>query len=264
MRGTSKKPNRIKSMLAVDFRRMFTTRFLYIMMGICLVMPILILVMTTMMDGTVTIDPQTGIETVTEGFKNVWQTIGALPGEGGMMDMSLTGMCNINMLYFFVVILVGVFVAEDFRSGYAKNIFAVRSKKYSYVISKTVVCFIGSGLMFVSYFIGAVIGGSISGLPFDTAGFGVMGLFMCMMSKLLLTAVFVGISLLVSAAAKQKTWLSVTGGLMASMLLYTMVPMITPLDSGIRNVILCLAGGLLFSAGLGAASNVVLNKTSLV
>ncbi len=264
MAGTARKTNRVKSMLAVDLRRMFTTRFLYIMIGICLVMPILILVMTTMMDGSVTVDPQTGAETVMEGFKNTWQTIGSLPGEGSMMDMSLTSMCNINMLYFFVVILVGVFVAEDFRSGWAKNIFTVRAQKGNYVISKTVVCFIGSVLLFLSYFVGSILGGSIAGLPFDTAGFGIGGVIMSMLSKLFMTAVFVGISLLVSVAAKSKTWLSIVGGLMASMLLYTMVPMITPLNAGPMNVILCLAGGMLFSIGLGVASKVVLNKTSLV
>ncbi|MDE5820334.1 MAG: ABC transporter permease [Lachnospiraceae bacterium] len=261
---TNTKTNRIKSMLAVDFRRMFTTRFLYIMVGICLVMPILILVMTTMMDGSVTVDPQTGAETVMEGFKNTWQAIGSLPGEGGMMDMSLTAMCNINMLYFFIVVLVGVFVAEDFRSGYAKNIFTVRAKKGDYVISKTLVCFVGSALMFLAYFAGAMLGGAVSGLPFDTGTFGIGGVVMCMLSKLFMTAVFVGISLLISVAAKQKTWLSIVGGLMASMLLYTMVPMITPLDSGIMNVILCLAGGVLFSIGLGAVSKMILKRTSLV
>ena len=49
---------RLKTMLAVDFRRMFTMRFLYIMVGISFVMPILILVMTTMMDGSVSVNPQ--------------------------------------------------------------------------------------------------------------------------------------------------------------------------------------------------------------
>ncbi len=264
MAGTARKTNRVKSMLAVDLRRMFTTRFLYIMMGICLVMPILILVMTTMMDGSVTVDPQTGAETVIEGFKNTWQTIGSLPGEGGMMDMSLTSMCNINMLYFFVVILVGVFVAEDFRSGYAKNLFTIRAQKGNYVISKTVVCFIGSVLMFLAYFTGAIFGGAIAGLPFDTTGFGIGGVVMSMLSKLFMVAVFVGISLLISVAAKSKTWLSIVGGLMASMLLYTMVPMITPLNSGLINVIMCFAGGVLFSIGLGVVSKIVLNKTSLV
>ena len=62
---------RVKSMLAVDFRRAFTTPFYYIMLGIAFVVPILVLVMTTMMDGTVSVDPQTGKETVMEGFDSV-------------------------------------------------------------------------------------------------------------------------------------------------------------------------------------------------
>ena len=48
------------------------------------------------------------------------------------------------------------------------------------------------------------------------------------------------------------------------MLLFMMIPMLTPLDSGVMNVVLCLAGGALFSAGLGAVSSAVLRKVSLV
>lgn len=48
------------------------------------------------------------------------------------------------------------------------------------------------------------------------------------------------------------------------MLLFTMVSMISPLDSTIVNVILTLVGGLLFSVGIGAISKTILNKTSLV
>ena len=43
-----------------------------------------------------------------------------------------------------------------------------------------------------------------------------------------------------------------------------MTSMITPLSSTLMNVLLCLAGGALFAVGLGAASNAVLRKTSLV
>ena len=37
-----------------------------------------------------------------------------------------------------------------------------------------------------------------------------------------------------------------------------------PLGSTIMNVVLCAAGGAMFAFGLGAASNIVLKKTSLV
>lgn len=254
---------RLGSMLKVDFRRMFTTRFLYIMVGICLAMPILMLVMTTSLGGT-TVNPTTGVETTMDTFTNTWQAIGTVSGETNPMAMGLTTMCNINMLYFFIAVLVCVFVADDFRSGYSKNIFAVRAGKIDYVISKTIVCFAGCALMFLGFFVGTVLGGAIAGLPFDTGTAGTTGVMMCMLSKLGMVAVFVGIDFAASAAAKGKTWMSIVGSMVAAMLLYMMVPMVTPLDSGIMNVILCFAAGGLICVGLGAVSCQVLKRTSLV
>ena len=253
---------RVKTMLAVDFRRMFTTRFLYIMLGICLVMPVLILVMTTMFGDASIVDPTTGVETSMGTFTNTWQAIGSYSDAG--LSMDLTSMCNINMLYFFLAVLVCVFVADDFRSGYAKNLFTVRAKKGDYVISKTVVCSIGGSLMLLAFFVGAVLGGAIAGLPFDTGAAGVAGIVMCMIAKTCLAPLFVSIFLAVSVAAKQKTWLSLILGFMAGMLLFMMIPMMTPLDATIMHIVMCLAGGVLFSAGLGAVSKTVLAKTSLV
>ena len=250
--------NRVKTMLKVDFRRMFTTRFLYIMVGICLVMPVLMLVMTTMVGG----DPTADAEAMGT-FTNTWQAIGSYSG-ADMMTMDLTTMCNINMLYFFLAVLVCVFVADDFRSGYAKNLFTVRAKKGDYVISKTLICFVGGTLMLLAFLVGAVLGGAIAGLPFDTGTAGIAGIVMCMIAKICLVPLFVSIFLAVSVAAKQKTWLSLILGFMAGMLLFMMVPMMTPLDATILHVGMCLAGGALFSVGLGAVSKTVLTKTSLV
>ena len=144
--------DRLKSMLTVDFRRMFTMPLFYIMAGICFVIPILILVMTTMMDGTVNVDPNTGVETTIEAFISVWQVIGSASGDSSAMDMSMTGICNINLVYFLTAVFVCIFVADDFRSGYAKNLFTVRSKKSDYVISKTLIGFVGGAIMLIAFF----------------------------------------------------------------------------------------------------------------
>lgn len=197
---------RLRSMLKVDFRRMFTMPLFYIMTGICLVIPILILVMTTMMDGSVTVDPQTGAETVMEGFKNVWQIIGTVSGESSAMAMNMTSMCNINLLYFFAAVFVCLFVSEDFRSGYAKNLFTIRAKKGDYVISKTLAGFVCGVCMLLAFFIGSMLGGAIAGLPFDTGVAGASGIVMCLLSKMLLMAAFVPIYLFMSVIGKQKTW----------------------------------------------------------
>ncbi len=249
-------------MLKVDFRRMFTMPTVWIMLGVSLALPILILVMTSFMGGT-TVNPQTGVEETVETFTNVWQAIGSA---GGAMAMDLTSMCNINLLYFLAAIFVCLFVGEDFRSGYVKNLFTVRSKKLDYVLSKTIVLFVAAVGMFVLYFVGAMIGGGIAGLSFDVAAVGATagGIVACMISKVFFALVFVSIALTLAVVGKQRLWLSILGSLAAGMLLFTMIPMMTPLNSGAFNVVLCVLGGPLFAVGLGAVSNVILNKTSLV
>lgn len=101
-------------------------------------------------------------------------------------------------------------------------------------------------------------------MSFDLGAAGVSGLIMCLLSKLFLVGVFVPIYLLMSVAGKQKAWLSLILSLGVGMLFFTMIPMLTPLDATILNVALCMVGAALFGAGLGAVSNLVLKKTSLV
>ena len=143
---------RLNSMLKVDFRRMFTMPLLYIMVGVSFLIPILILVMTTSMSQTMITNHVTGLETPMETFTNVWQIIASTSSESATMSMNLTGMCNINMLYFLIAVLICVFVSDDFRSGYAKNLFTTRSKKSDYIISKSVIGFVGGTMMIIAFF----------------------------------------------------------------------------------------------------------------
>lgn len=255
---------RMRSMLSVDFRRMFTMPLFYIMVGIAIVMPILILVMTTMMDGTVSVNPQTGEETVMEAFDSTWQAIGAISDESSAMSMDLVSMCNINLIFFMIAVYICIFVSEDFRSGYAKNLFTVHAKKSEYIISKTLVGFVSGTVMLLAFFVGAMLGGAIAGLPFDTGIADTASIVMCMLAKIFLMAVFVAIYLLTSVIAKEKLWLSILLSLGGGMLLFMMIPMLTPLNAGIMNVVLCLAGGVIFAIGLGAISNAVLKKRDIL
>ena len=255
---------KLKSMLKVDFRRMFKSRLFYILLATALIIPILMTVMMTMMDGSVSVNPQTGVETVIHGPENAWQSIGTMPDGEALGGMDVMSMCNINMMFMLVAVFICLFISDDFRSGYAKNLFTVRAKKGDYVISKTIAGFVCGTFMLIAYFIGAMLGGAISGLSFELGTLIPANIVMCMIAKIFLMLVFVAIFVLISVAAKQKAWLSICGSLGGGMLLFMMVPVITPLSSTMMNVILCLAGGALFSLGLGAASNRVLSKTSLV
>lgn len=256
--------NRLGSMLKVDFRRMFKSKLFYILIASALVMPILMTVMMTMMDGSVSVDPQTGVETIMEGPENTWQNIGTLPGGENMGGNEVFMMCNVNMVFMLVAVFICLFISDDFRSGFAKNLFTVRARKGDYVVSKTVSGFICGAFMLIAYFAGAMLGGAISGLSFDLHGLTMGNIAMCMVAKFFLMLVFVAIDVIVSVAAKQKAWLCLCGSLGAGMLLFMMVSMITPLGSTLMHMALCLAGGILFAAGLGVCSNRILNKTSLV
>lgn len=255
---------RLGSMLKVDFRRMFKSRLFYILLACALVMPLLMTVMMTMMDGSVSVDPQTGVESVMVGPENTWQNIGTLPGGEKMGGMDVFAMCNINMVFMIAAVFICLFVSEDFRAGFAKNLFTVRAKKGDYVVSKTLAGWLCGALMLILYFVGAVLGGAISGLSFDLHGLSAVNLAMCMLAKIFLMPVFISIFVLISVAAKQKAWLSICGSLGGGMLLFMMVGMITPLGSTPMNVLLCLAGSCMFAFGLGTASKAVLQKTSLV
>ena len=172
-------------------------------------------------------------------FTNTWQIIGSesanlgamMAGMAGAMGggeasaaagagmMDMTAMMNINLMYFMMAVFVCLFTAEDFRSGYAKNLFTVRARKTDYVASKTIIGFIAGALFLIAFFIGGVVGGSVAGLSFALGAAGVSGLVMCMLAKIFLTAVFVAIFLLMSVIAKSRSWMSICLSLFGGMLL---------------------------------------------
>ena len=197
------------------------------------------------------------------GPENTWQNIGTLPG-GPLGGDEIFMMCNINMAFMGVAVFICLFISDDFRSGYAKNLFTVRARKGEYVISKTLVGFVCGALMLIAYLIGSMLGGAVAGLSFNLHGLTAGNLVMCLLAKIALMSVFVSIFVLVSVAAKQKAWLALCGSLGGGMLLFMTVSMITPLSATALHVALCPAGGVLFASGLGAISKAVLEKTALV
>lgn len=256
--------SRLLSMLKVDFRRLFTIPLYYILLGISFLIPILIFVMTSMMEGQVQVDPTTGNEITIETFSNVWQSLGAIQSDESGMTMDLISMCNVNLMFFVIAVLVCLFISDDFKSGYSKHLFTIRANKLDYVISKSFVLFISGVTLLLAYFIGALVGGKIAGLSFALEGIHFYNILMCLFSKIFFVLIFVSIFVMMSVLGKNRTWLSLLGSLAMSMLLYTMVPMITPLDSTIANVLITLIGGLLFSIVFGIFANLILKKTNLV
>lgn len=261
----------LSSMISFDFKRLFVSKFFYIIIACCLVAPILILVMTKMMEGSPMTDQngnpildQFGNPVLMEGFKSVWQMLGSTSTSNSGMTMDLVGMCNINMVFFAISVLVGIFIASEFRSGYVKNLFTLRSSKKEYVISKTLVCFVGGAGMIISFFVGSLIGGAITSLSFELVDISLVNVIMCLLSKLGIVLVFTSIFVLASVISKERLWMSLVAGLGIGMLLFMMIPIISPLDATMMNVVLSFVGGTLFAIGLGAISNLILKKGRLI
>ena len=239
---------RIGKMFAVDLRRMLTQKIFYIMIACSFVLPILIIVMTSM----------AGEE---EMFTSAWQAIGSA---GSEMSMDLTTMCNINMIFFLAAVFACLFTADDFRSGACKNIFAVRAKKKDYVFSKIAVSFITGALMLLSFFAGSMLAGRIAGLSFAMEGFAAWNLLLCMISKVLLMAIFAAIYVLMSVIAKRHSWMSILLSFMVGMFMFMVIPMMTPLDAGLMNLVMCLAGAVIFTLALGKSAQIVLERTDIL
>ena len=265
--------DRLCTLFRADGRRMVTTPLFWIMLGIALAVPILVLVMTSMVGGE-----EGGLM-----FTNTWQIIARPAGDsmammaamgsamgGGSADaaaagaMDMTSMMNINLVYFMTAVFVCLFIAEDFRSGYAKNLFTVRERKGDYAASKTLIGILAGACFLGAFFVGGVFGGAAAGLSFDLGAAGISGLVMCMIAKIALLGVFVPIFVTMSVIARPRSWMSILLSLFAGMLLFMMIPMMSPLDAGIMQVGLCLAGGAMFSLGLGAVSTGILKRVSLV
>lgn len=160
--------------------------------------------------------------------------------------------------------MVDIFISSEFRSGYVKNLFTLRSNKKEYIISKTFVCFIGGASMIISFFIGSLIGGAITNLSFELVDINLLNVIMCLLSKVGIVLVFTSIFVLASVISKERLWMSLVAGLGIGMLLFMMIPIISPLDATIINVVLSLVGGIMFSIGLGAISNFILKKIRLI
>lgn len=239
----------MRNLLRADMRRMLTTPMFYVLTATSLVMPVLILVMTGMAGGNMNV------------FTNTWQIIGQT--SDNLMAMDMTAICNINLVYFLTGIFMCLFVSQDFAGGYAKNLFTVRARKGGYVAAKTITGFIAGTIFLLAFLAGSIIGGRIAGLSFAAGVAGIHGIIMCMLAKVFLMGVFTAIFLAMSVIARQRAWLAILLSLFGGMLLFMMIPMMTPLDSGIANVGLCLAGGIIFAAAIGRISRRILSIVSL-
>ena len=144
---------RIKSMLGVDFYRLFHTPLFYIFLAIAAIIPAMVSAMTMMPD-------QNG-NVMEPLYSNVWQIMAAT--EPLYVIRTIADYANMNMVFIFGGIMVSIFIGHDYKSGYVKQLFTTHAKKQDYMISKTLVCAFAMACMCIMYLIGGVAGGAFAG-----------------------------------------------------------------------------------------------------
>ena len=149
---------RLKGMLGVDFYRLFHTPMFYIFLAIAAIIPAMILGTTGMEN------PQTGVA-ATPLYTNTWHIIAA---ETPLYVVnSIAEYANMNMVFIFGGIMVSIFIGHDYRSGYVKQLFTTHAKKQDYMMSKTITCAFAMACMCVTYLLGSVAAGLLTGTSFE-------------------------------------------------------------------------------------------------
>ena len=255
--------NRLKSMFKLDFYRLFHTPAFYIMLLIAAMIPAMI-IGTSGMDTSGTA-ANTAVQSAAPApsidITNVWQIVESSGGSAAADNpLDFGGYANINMLFIFAGLLMAIFVANDYSSGFVKNIFTVHSKKLDYVISKSAVGIFGGAGMIITYLIGTVLAGLLTGKAFDV---NMGGLILCLISKTFLMGVFCSLFLSIAVFFRNNLWLTITFTFLFGMMLYPAAS-VAALNSTVITMLLTLIAGIIGAVAFGAVSSLILRKRDLV
>ena len=144
---------RLKSMLGVDFYRLFHTPLFYIMLAISGIIPAMVLTMGGGMEGAAPL------------YTNTWNIIAADSPLYIIHDIG--EYANMNMVFIFGGILVSIFIGHDYNSGYVKQLFTTHSHKSDYMMSKSIVCAFAMACMCAVYFIVSMGAGLFAGTSME-------------------------------------------------------------------------------------------------
>ena len=184
---------RLKTMLSVDFYRLFHTPLFYIFIAIAAIIPAMI-IGTTGMEGSQT----------AALFTNTWQAIAV---EKPLYVIENIGQyANMNMVFIFGGIMVSIFIGHDYKSGYVKQLFTTHAKKQDYMMSKSIVCAFAMASMCITYLIGTILAGAFVGLSFKV-GFG--SLVCALLGKLFMSLGWASLYVFINIIFRKHFWISI-------------------------------------------------------
>lgn len=167
--------NRIKSMLGVDFYRLFHTPLFYIFLLISAIIPALVSM------GYSVKDPVTN-EIIGNTLENIWIMIAS--NETIYVVSDISEYANMNMVFIFGGIMVSIFIGHDYKSGYVKQLYTTHSKKQDYMISKSISCAFAIVCMCLTYTLGCIVSGLFIKASFEV---NVLNLILAILSKMVMS-----------------------------------------------------------------------------
>ena len=201
---------RLKSMLGVDFYRLFHTPMFYIFLTIAAIIPAMVSSMA-MMGGA-------GSTAATAPlFTNTWNIIAA--DSPLYVVRNIGEYANMNMVFIFGGIMVSIFIGHDYRSGYVKQLFTTHAKKSDYMISKSLTCAFAMACMCFTYLLGGLAGGVFAGLSMEV-NFG--SLLLALLGKLVMSLGWASLYTFMNVILRRQFGVSIT----ACFVLGTGIPVI--------------------------------------
>ena len=257
--------DRLKSMLSVDFYRLFHTPLFYIFIAIAAIIPAMI-IGTTGMEGS-----QTGAL-----FTNTWQAVAV---EKPLYVIENIGQyANMNMVFIFGGIMVSIFIGHDYKSGYVKQLFTTHAKKQDYMMSKTLTCAFAMACMCITYLFGTILAGLFVGLSFKV-NFG--SLVCALLGKLVMSIGWASLYVFLNIIFRRHFWISIassfflgTGILVIgaaailgnssilNIFLYGS-SVFACLSSNFLSVLICLGVSLAWSLIYNVLGTIILNKSDV-
>lgn len=261
--------DRMRSMLGVDFYRLFHTPMYYIFLAIAAIIPAMVVSMAGMSspDGAAQAAPL---------YTNTWNIIAANTPLYIVRNMG--DYANMNMVFIFGGIMVSIFIGHDYRSGYVKQLFTTHAKKLDYMLSKSIVCAFAMACMCVTYLLGGMAGGMLSGLSMQV-NFG--SLLLAILGKMVMSLGWASLYTFINVVLRRYFGVSIT----LSFILGTGIPIIgaaailgnTPalnlflygasvyacLSSNILTLLVCIVISCLWAVVYNALGTLVLSRSDV-
>ena len=260
--------DRMRSMLGVDFYRLFHTPMYSIFLAIAAIIPAMVVSMAGM-------GVQEGVQAAPLDA-NMWNIIAADTPLYVVRNMG--DYANMNMVFIFSGIMVSIFIGHDYRSGYVKQLFTTHAKKLDYMLSKSIVCAFAMACMCVTYLLGGMAGGMLSGLSMRV---NFASLLLAILGKMVMSLGWASLYTFINVVLRRYFGVSIT----LSFILGTGIPVIgaaailgnTPalnlflygssvyacLSSNILTLLVCIIVSVLWAAVYNALGTLVLSRSDV-